>query len=243
MRLFRLERVAIAAAIAACSTKAEPPGGTVQASVAPIAAAAPVTASTTAAAEAEVQNLRELVRLHHEEVEALKKAKADLEAQLAKVGAENEQLRRTPQVALAEASAKLGSGTDNGDRDAIAAYQAVALAYPTDPAAAAAHAKIDELNKGIAARAKALAAAQAEVRKLIKTCRSNALQANRPNSIHFNEFNQVDMNQLMAVNERTERLSKVATKAKEKAAELVKTVPDPDGKLAAEIEKCDEVQN
>lgn len=170
-----------------------------------------------------------------EELEASKAALAALKE-------ENKQLKQTAHFAFQGAISLTGSNSDEGDAKAIEAFQVVIDRFPTDPLASVAKTKTAELNKAIKQRAAALMATQAKVRKLIKTCQAQTAKEIRisRDSLVFNSNNQINMNRAMAGERRAEKHRRAAEKAKEKAEELLKSVPDPDGRLAEALEKCNE---
>jgi hypothetical protein len=90
-------------------------------------------------------------------------------------------------------------------------------------------------------RAADLAAAQAQVKNLIATCRNSSAAAKnaRNGSLRFDRFQELDMNSALEGSRQGDAYDKQVSAAKEKATELLKSVPDPDGKLAAALEKCD----
>lgn len=170
-------------------------------------------------------------------------ALAVVNATIATLQAENLQLKRTPQFYFDQAVAAMASSdTDDGDTEAMAAFQQVIDRFPQNLMALEAQKKIADLNSRIAGRARALAKAQAEVRRLIQVCRSNARSAaaTRREGLRFNAFNQVDMNVAMDASRRADPLEKRATKAKEGAGNLLNAALDPDGQLKRQIETCDE---
>lgn len=170
------------------------------------------------------------------EIESVRSALAASQAEVKKL---KQTARYFFDVAVSEMSA---SDDDAGDNDAIKAFQEVIDRFPGDLLAAEAHRKTEALQQRISGRAKALTKAQSKVRRLIKICQSSARKAERisEGGLRFNAYNQIDMNQAMASERRAEPLRKKAQKAKEQAEELLETVPDPDGKLKALVEDCDE---
>jgi hypothetical protein len=171
---------------------------------------------------------------------------ATLRVALAAAQTENTKLRQTPRFYFDQAVAKMAaSDSDPGDSAAIAAFQHVADRFPGDLLVEEAQKKIKELNGRIAGRARALAKAQAQVRRLIQVCRSNSRSAEAisQDGFRFNDFGQMDMNLLLDTGRRSDPLWKRARKAKEQAEELLKTVPDPDGKLMEQVDKCDDTES
>jgi len=176
------------------------------------------------------------------ELDAAQKEIGTLKTTLAAVQEENTKLKQTPRyyydLALAEMAA---SETDDGDIKAIAAFQHIIDRFPGDPLIAEAQKKIKELQGRIDGRAKALAKAQSEVRRLISICQSNSRTAAgiHHRGLRFNAYNQMDMNLALDSAERAAVYEKRSTEAKEKAEELLKTVPDPDGSLMEKLRRCD----
>jgi hypothetical protein len=165
----------------------------------------------------------------------------DTQSKLTAANAEIAKLQETAQYGYEHALGVAGSNTDGDDQSAITELQGVAERYPSDPLMPSVKAKIKEFQRRITKRAADLQAAQAQVRSLIATCQSNAASAKTAgsDSIVFNMFGQIDMNSAMAGSRRSDAYKKRADAAKEKATELVKTVPDTNGSLAEAVEKCD----
>jgi len=168
----------------------------------------------------------------------LKKITTELETARTEI----KRLKQTPRYFFTEALSKAkASDDDYGDEKAIAAFQVVVDRYPEDPLAKVAKTRIGELKERIEGRAKKLKKAQAKVRKLIRICKTATERARKAHSsgIRFNMYNQIDMNSALAASRRGEKHQERAKKAKKKASKLLKTVPDPDGKLAEKVGKCD----
>ena len=181
--------------------------------------------------------------------QALEQARNELtslKVDLSEARTENAQLKQTARFYFDQAVARMAaSSTDDGDNAAIVAFQVVMNRFPHDPLEAAAQAKISDLTLRIAGRARTLANSQAEVRKLIQTCKSNSRQGHRTSGegLVFNEFNQLNLNAALGASSRARPYEKKAQAAKESAEELLKKVPDPDGKLKEQVEHCDDDDN
>ncbi|MBM4359390.1 MAG: hypothetical protein FJ096_14905 [Deltaproteobacteria bacterium] len=119
--------------------------------------------------------------------------------------------------------------------------QTVLSQFPLDPLAPGIKAKIAELKARIAKRAADLAAAQARVKDLLGQCRIQRAAALdvKQRSIVFTEFGNLEMNTLMAGERDASAHERRANAAKEKALQLLKSVPDPGGVLAKAAETCD----
>ena len=180
------------------------------------------------------------------EKQALDLARADLvkaKAELAAVQQENVKLKQTARFFFDQAVSKMAaSKTDAGDQDATAAFNVVVDRFPSDSLAADAKTKVAELAARVTGRAKALVQAQADVRKLIQVCTSNAHQGQRISreGLVFNENNNINLNNALGASDRAHPYEKRAQAAKEKAELLLKGVPDPDGKLADQLRRCDD---
>lgn len=177
------------------------------------------------------------------QLDAAQKEIGTLKAALVTVQEENTELKQTPRFFFDAAIAKMAaSDSDGGDEAAIAAFQQLVDRFPGDSLVQEASKKISELKGRIATRARELAKAQTKVRQLIASCKSNARSAKiaEESGLVFNRYNQLNLNAAIASSRRSDAFRKKAEAAKEKAEELLKIVPDPDGKLREQVQKCDE---
>lgn len=164
---------------------------------------------------------------------------------IASLQAENAKLKQTPRFyfdqAIEEMKGAQVANTDEGDRAVILRFQEVARRFPGDPLALESGKMIAEEEARIATRGVALKRAQSEVRRLIQTCRREARAAKQATdgSLVFNYRNDIDMNAALAGERAAEPHRKAMGKAKESAEAMLKTVPDPDGSLATQVEQCD----
>jgi len=175
-------------------------------------------------------------------LDAAQKEIDTLKATLATVQEENTKLKQTPRFFFDAAVTLMSSSdSDSGDEAAIEAFQQVVDRFPGDSLVQEANKKISELKGRIATRARELAKAQAKVRQLIASCKSNTRSAEsaEESGLVFNRYNQLNMNAAIASSRKSEAFREKARAAKEKAEELLKTVPDPDGKLKEQVYRCD----
>jgi len=172
---------------------------------------------------------------------ATSKTLVDAQAALTALQQENATLKETAQYQYDQAVKLAEPDTDEGDQAAITALQGVVDHFPIDPLVPSVQAKMKELAGRMKKRAADLAAAQAQVKNLIATCRNSSAAAKnaRNGSLRFDRFQELDMNSALEGSRQGDAYDKQVSAAKEKATELLKSVPDPDGKLAAALEKCD----
>jgi len=170
-----------------------------------------------------------------------------LNAEKAKVvalQAENVQLKQTPRYYFDQAVGAMktadGADTDDADQAAITKFQEIVQRFPEDALSSAAKSKIKELNDRITGRARALAKAQQEVKRLINVCVSSSKQARRieREGAEYYAFHPVDSG-IVSYIRRNEELSSRIAKAKESAMKLIDSVPDPGGRLLEMIKECD----
>ncbi|MFM2152003.1 MAG: hypothetical protein RL199_438 [Pseudomonadota bacterium] len=137
----------------------------------------------------------------------------------------------------------LAAEDDETDENAAKALRAHARRYPEDASAAEALKRASALDARIRKRAADLVKAQARVRALIAECRANHRRSEQAHqeSIRFTGmFQQLDLNRALAATHRIEALQEAATRAKDKATELLSEVEDPDGTLSDAIDGCDQ---
>jgi len=179
-------------------------------------------------------------------VSALTREKEEALGQIARLQAENQQLKLTPRyyfdLAATAQGAADAANTDEADKAAITAFQEVIRRFPEDPLGVLAADKVKELEKRIAGRVVALRRAQAEVLRLIGVCRQEAKIAEEISREHlvFTRGNDIDLNLAMAGTRRADPHRRAANKAKERAEELLSEVPDPGGQLADKVRGCDD---
>jgi len=173
---------------------------------------------------------------------------AKLHARLAEVEAENTKLKQTPRYYFDQAVARMKASKDDaGDNEAVTAFQNVVDRFPDDPLGTAAENKIGDLKTRIGERGRKRRQAQARVRKLIKICRRNFRKSNEVSQggMRFTHGGAggLDMNRLMAADRKAQPYRKKVEAAVREAEKLLAGgVPDPGGKLAAELRRCDEFE-
>ena len=179
--------------------------------------------------------------------EDLSKVRSELgvaEVENTKLKAANKKLKQTARYFFDRATEIMsGSDSNGGDESAIDGYQKVVDRYPDDALATLAKKRIAELRRRIAKRTDKLLRQQGEVRRLIKTCKrlTKAARDARDSGLHFNRYNQLNMNSAMAASRRGNKLAARAEAAKEEANALLADVPDSRGRLAAKVRECDDL--
>ncbi|RLB45679.1 MAG: hypothetical protein DRI90_28185 [Deltaproteobacteria bacterium] len=199
--------------------------------------------AAAAQAAAQLKTIKAAISATQDELSKTETAMGHAKRELTALGAANGKLNEKPQKLFDAAVAKMDAGKDNAaDQDALRGFQEVADRFPLDPLAATAVERIDELNERIQERDKKLAEDQSEVRKLVETCRASSQDARkaRDAALRINAAKEIDMNAAKAAERRAATLEKKAKKAKDKAAALIESVPDPGGKLGKELEACDQ---
>lgn len=187
------------------------------------------------AKDAELEKTRSLLEAAGAD---LRKTRSDV----AEAQTEIKKLKQTPRYFFDQALDLMKASTDDaGDTKAIKAFQVVVDRFPEDAMATPARKRIEDLNDRIQDRAKKLRKAQEDVRRLIRNCKSDTIAAREAEDagLVFNMFGEIEMNAVMAASRQGQAIRERATNAKEKAAKLLKEVPDPDGTLAKEVEGCD----
>jgi hypothetical protein len=169
----------------------------------------------------------------------IKKLKSELKV----ISAENKELKLTPRYFYDQAiSVYKASSSNEKDEEAIKAFEIVVERFPEDSLSKVSKKKIKEIRKRIKKRIRDLKRAQAKVRKLVKRCtsKSKAVEPTRKRHVAFNMFGRMNMNFAMIGMRKIDRLEAAAREAKEKARNLLKDTPDPDGELRKAVEKCDD---
>ncbi|MBI5525526.1 MAG: hypothetical protein HY897_04265 [Deltaproteobacteria bacterium] len=193
----------------------------------------------------ERDNTRLAIARMAEEKARADKVLSEAKGELEQLRAENRELKLTARYYFDKAVEAMNAAdtakNNQADHAAIARFREVIRRFPGDPLSDAAQQRINALVKRIFERDAAVEKAQSEVVALLRQCRNDAAMAKqiRTRALRFNVFNDLDPNSASAGNREAEPYDKAAKASRDKARELLRTVPDPDGMLAKQVDECD----
>jgi len=192
----------------------------------------------TAQQKKELGKLADSLRKAKSEMATLGEKNKTLQAELTK-------LKQSPQYHYEQAIKAMAAAKDSkSEQKVIVQFKALGSRFPNSLIVPHAQKKIQELEKKISDRQAALDTAQQSLRSLIKQCKSLTKQsaAIEERGLVFNRNNQLNMNVAMKASRKARKVRNQAEAAKEKGKLLLKTTPDPDGKLKDELLTCDHAE-
>ncbi len=170
----------------------------------------------------------------------------DLTERVRRIETENQQLALPSQHSFDEAAVleaqATAADTDDADRAAATAFRAFYNRFPEEALAATADRRADALDARIAERASNLRRAQAAVVHLIAQCwrESAAARAIDDHALRWQWWGSLDLDHAMSESRRSAGPTHRATAAKNRAIEMLESVPDPGDVLRGQVDRCDE---